>query len=154
MNLDETKEYLLQIRDIDKKIASLKRSIEQCEERATSITTAYNELPPQHNGAISQKVASNAERAVDYETDVKTLKEKAEQLKIKISREIYSMPNNTYSALLRDYYINGLPWEDVAENIGKDSDYTRKVLHPNALKEFEIIFLNKPANTRKYPFIP
>ena len=28
MNLDETKEYLLQIRDIDKKIASLKRSIE------------------------------------------------------------------------------------------------------------------------------
>ena len=59
-----------------KKIASLKRSIEQCEERATSITTAYNELPPQHNGAISQKVASNAERAVDYETDVKTFEGK------------------------------------------------------------------------------
>lgn len=143
------KEYLLQIRDIDKKIASLERSIEQCKERATSITSKFSEIPPQHNGDVSQKIAINAEKAVDYETDVKMLKEEVEQLKIKISREIDDVPNNTYSALLRDYYVNGLPWEDVAENIDKDSDYTRKVLHQSALKEFEIMFLDKPENARK-----
>lgn len=148
------KEYLLQIRDIDKKIASLERSIEQCKERATSITAKFSEIPPQHNGSVSQKIAINAEKAVDYETDVKMLKEEAEQLKIKISREIDNVPNNTYSALLRDYYVNGLPWEDVAENIDKDSDYTKKELHNKALAMFEKSFLKNPQIPTNTPFIP
>ena len=130
------REYLLQIRDIDKKIAALERSIQQCKERATSITSKFSEIPPQHNGDVSQKVAANAEKAVDYETDVKILKEEAEQLKIKISREIDDVPNNTYSALLRDYYVNGLPWEDVAENINRGYEYTKGSLHDRAVNEF------------------
>ena len=53
------------------------------------------------------------------------------------------MPNKLYAALLIDKYISNMTWQEVAEHINKEYDYTKGVLHDRALSNFAKIRQNK-----------
>lgn len=142
------KEYLEQLPYMRVRINAMKRKIEECREKASDTSAKIN---GEHFGSSSiSKIEKNTEKAVDLETELRELVKQFEQLEVRASRAICSLPTSLYSGLLFEKYINGLSWEQVAEAIGKDVDHTRKVLHSKALAEFD---RQIPENTRFYPCI-
>ncbi len=142
------KEYLEQLPDMRVRINAIKRKIAECMERASDTSA---KISGERSGSGSRgKVEKNVEQAVDIEIELRQLVKQFEQLELRASKEICSLPTSIYSGLLFEKYINGLSWEQVAEAIGKDVDHTRKVLHSKALAEFDRLI---PENTRFYPCI-
>lgn len=145
------KEYLEQLTNMRIRINSINRKISECQERATNTAAKISGDIPQHNGETSGKIADNISKKVDLETTLQKIKEVFEEFEIRATAEINRVPDNLYSGLLFEKYVNGLTWEQVAEAIGKDPDYTRKDLHSKALVYFEEI---NPEHTRINPVIP
>lgn len=144
------KEYLEQLPDLQLRINSLKRKIEVCHERGTDISIHQSD-GIHSNTYGSSKVVNTAENAADLSKVRYLIANEFLAFKSRAVVEINRIPNNLYAALLMDKYVNGLTWEEVAENIGKDFDYTRKVLHSKALESFDKFV---PPCTRKNPVIP
>lgn len=145
------KEYLEQLTEMRVRIKALNRKIAECKERATNTASnAFGEAV-QNNGTISSKIADNMENKVTLEAILNKVKEEFEEFEIRATIEINRVPNNLHSGLLLEKYVNGLTWEQVAEAIDKDPDYTRKDLHSRALASFEE---TNPEHTRKNPVIP
>lgn len=130
------KEYLLRATDIDLKIDSIRISIQKCRERATNISSSFSDLPPQHNGSVSDKIGNYAEEIADYENQAKEMMAESERLKIEIASKINLVKNNLYSSLLFDKYITNMTWWEVSKHIDKEYDYTKGALHDKALNEF------------------
>ncbi len=141
------KEYLEQLPDMRVRINAIRRKIAECKERASDTSAKMSD---QRGSGSCGKIEGNVGKAVDIETELKELLKEFEMFELRASREICSMPNSLYSGLLFEKYINGLSWEQVAEAIDKDIDYTRKVLHSKALSEFDSII---PEKTRFCPCI-
>lgn len=80
---------------------------------------------------------------VDYATRALEMMKESEQLKVEITIQIHKMPNKLYAALLIDKYISNMTWQEVAEHINKEYDYTKGVLHDRALSNFAKIIQNK-----------
>lgn len=145
------KEYLEQLPNIRLRIRAIRRRIAECDDRATHITSNFSGTPSQHNGGASSKVADNVVAKVELESELDAIAKEFEAFEHRAALEINRLPDNLYSALLFEKYINGLTWEQVAEAIQRDADYTRKELHSKALTSFDEII---PADTRKNPVIP
>lgn len=143
------KEYLEQLPNIRLRIRAIKRRIAECDDRATHITSSFSGMPAQHGGA--SKIEENMEKKIDLDSELKAIVMEFEAFERRAVLEINRIPDNLQSALLIEKYINGLTWEQVAEAIGKDADYTRKELHSKALTSFDEII---PPDTRKNPVIP
>lgn len=137
------KEYLMRANNIDLEIDSLNISIQKCRERATKITSVFSDLPAQHNGDVSDKIGLNVAEMVDYTTRALEMMKESEQLKVEIMIQIHKMANKLYAALLIDKYISNMTWQEVAEHINKEYDYTKGVLHDRALSNFTKIIQNK-----------
>ena len=103
----------------------------------------FSDLPAQHNGDVSDKVGLNVAEMVDYATRALEMMKESEQLKVEITIQIHKMPNKLYAALLIDKYISNMTWQEVAEHINKEYDYTKGVLHDRALSNFAKIIQNK-----------
>lgn len=145
------KEYLEQLPGMRLRIAAIERKIVECRHRATNTASNQSGEIPQHNGAVSCKVADCAVQSADYETELKQIKSEFEAFERRASAEINRIPDNLLSAVLFEKYINGLTWDEVAMFVGKDADYVRKGLHGIALAKFDEVI---PENTRKCPCIP
>ena len=142
-----TKEYLEQLPNMQIRINAIKRKIAECKERATDISIKQAS-DSQHNGNVTNKIENNMDKKIDLEKELENLKNQFESFEVRVIAEINKIPNSLYSGLLFEKYINGLSWEEVAEVIGKGTEYTRKELHSKALLEFDIY---TPENTRKSP---
>lgn len=81
-----------------------------------------------------EKEKSNENEAVCEVLD--KMKKESEQIKIDIITRICAIENNLYSAVLLNKYISNLTWAELAEEIDKEYDYTKGVLHNKALSEF------------------
>lgn len=134
------KEYLEQLPGMRVRINAIRRKIAECKDRASDTSA---KLSDQRVSGGCGKIEGNVGEAVDIEAGLKELLKEFEKFELRASREICSMPNSLYSGLLFEKYINGLSWEQVAEAIDKDIDYTRKVLHSKALSEFDTIIPEK-----------
>ncbi len=63
------------------------------------------------------------------------------EVQSEIERLISQVDNNIFQALLRDRYINFLPWERIAENINYESArWVRTVVHNKALAAAEKVW--------------
>ncbi len=144
------KEYLEQLIDIRVRIKALNRKISECRERASNTAAGSSGETTQHSGENTSKIVRNVENKLELEASLEKIKFEFEQFETRATLEINRLPNNQYTGLLMEKYVNGLTWEQVAEAIDKDPDYTRKVLHSRALAEFEKI---NPEHARKNPVI-
>ena len=124
------------------RIDAMERKIRECEERASDTSA---KLTDQHgnNDGIS-KLESNIDRAIDLEAELKEIVEDFKRFELKASQQIGKMPNSTYSGLLFNKYINGMTWEEIAEDLDKGVEYVRKELHSKALAEFSNCYPDYP----------
>ena len=76
---------------------------------------------------------------IEKKRELQELVDKQTELISLITKQINMIDNNLYVALLQNRYVNCCTWEETAELIDKDIDYTKKELHSRALKEFEKI---------------
>lgn len=145
------KEYLSYLPNIQLRIKALQRSIRKCEEVATTTGGHMDSISSgQHGG--NGKVAYAIEEKCDLEQELRNLMESYQKFAVKVVREINRIPNNLYVTILIDRYVNGLPWETVAANVGMESEkHVRTKLHEQALTAFE---KNNPESTGKYRKVP
>lgn len=110
-------EYLLQIKNIDLRIASL-----------------YGEL----SDAEKEK---DTEYAEELKKRIVADIEKSKEIKLRIRNEIQQLSDNRLSTLLTEYYVRGKTWEMVAEALNvKSVKNTRENLKNVALKLFAETF--------------
>ena len=144
------KEYLSYLPNIQLRIKALQRSIRQCQEIATATENRMECTAPQNTG--NGKVASAVEEKYDLERELRRLTDGYQEFAVRVIREINRIPNSLYVTILIDRYVNGLPWEAVAANVGMESEkYVRVKLHEQALAAFE---KNNPDSTGKYRKVP
>ena len=144
------KEYLSYLPNTQLRIKALQRSIQQCQEIATATGGRMDGVPTQNCG--NGKVATAIEEKYDLERELSELLESYQDFAVRVVREINRIPNNLYATILIDRYVNGLPWETIAANVGMDSEkHVRTKLLDRALIAFE---KNNPESTGKYRKVP
>ena len=127
-----TKQYLNQVRNLDKRVNAKLDELSSLRALTEKVTASYSEKV---QASTSDTFTSNVAKIVDLEKEIDAEIDRLIRLKERITKEIDSMPSNTYSALLSSRYLEGKTWEDVAEMLHYDERQIFRI-HENALKEF------------------
>ena len=135
------KEYLEQLPDMRIRIKAIRQRINEFKERASDTAA---KLSDQHSSSGVGKVEGNVMRAVDIEAQLKEIVQEFEEFELRASQQISKLPTGIYSSLLFNRYINGMTWEDIAEEIDKGVEYVRTELHSKALAEFSLCYPDYP----------
>lgn len=128
-----TKQYLNQVRNIDKRINAKLDEISALRALAQKVTISFCEKV---QCSSSDKFADVVAKIIDIEAQTNKDIDKLVNLRARISREIGNVPNNIYSALLSSRYLEGKSWEAIAEELNYDERQIRR-LHGRALNEFQ-----------------
>lgn len=130
------KQYLRQIRTLNRRIDSLlaqKDRIKQMAEGASGVcydtVKVQTSLNPHRQEHAVYRLIELEERITDEIDRYIDMREEAE-------RRILRIQSQTEQAVLRNYYLTGLTWEQVAELMSYDLRYLFK-LHGRALISFE-----------------
>ena len=109
--------YLMQVKDIDLRIRSLKEELKDAE----------NEHDEEYAEQLRKRITEDIE--------------KYKGLKLRIRDEIQQIGDTKLSILLTEYYVRGRRWEDVTEAVGmKSVKNVREGMHTRALKQFAAQF--------------
>ena len=130
-----TKQYLNQVRNLDKRVNAKLDELSSLRALTEKVTASYSEKV---QASTSDTFTSNVAKIVDLEKEIDAEIDRLIRLRERITKEIDSMPSNTYSALLSSRYLEGKTWEDVAEMLHYDERQIFRI-HENALKEFRRI---------------
>lgn len=128
-----TKEYLLQVTLLDKKIDANLEMLATLRSKLVKVTSELDENKVQSSGGVNfdETLAS----VIDLET--KTTKEIDAyiNLRAKISSEINAMSDNTLSLILYKRYVLNKTLSEIARELNYSYDHVRH-LHGQALMEF------------------
>lgn len=144
------KEYLQQLTNLHLRIAAIEGVIAEYYEKAQGTAAGSSELPP------SVMVTDNRteDRLIKLAESSEKLQELCDELEVfayKVTIEINRLKNSTYAALLINKYVRNRTWEQVAEDIGLNTDYTKGELHGKALAAFEREVMNTSQNLLAFP---
>lgn len=110
--------WLEQIRKLDQlidaKIAERQRLISIAEDISAK---PIDGMPHSNTGMVNKKLENAVASLVDLERETNRLIDKYVALKKEIIRTLEKLPEKEYGALHR-YYIRGMSWEAVAEDMG------------------------------------
>lgn len=132
-----TKEYLGQMKNIDRRI---KDKLDEAEKwRGIAISTSVNigEVSVQ-TSKKPDKMGDAVALALDYEEECRQLAICLIDIKHKITQQIDSMENVVYYNILKSHYIRGNKLEIVADEVGYSLKQTNR-LYKKALMNFEEI---------------
>ena len=112
------KEYLSQIRKLEYKISRMKLRSEEYELLSHS-------LPGQNFDGVRVDGTRNLEapfvkwimKKFDLDQEIRVLEEKLVNLKAEVLLCIENLDNEDYKNVLVLHYLNGLPWEDIADKL-------------------------------------
>ena len=128
-----TKEYLLQVTLLDKKIDANLEMLAIEKSKLTRVTSKLDENKVQSSGGVNfdETLAS----VIDLETKITKEIDAYINLKAKISSEINSMSDNTLSLILFKRYVLNKTLSEIAKELNYSYDHVRH-LHGQALMEF------------------
>ena len=131
-----TKEYLGQLRNIDRRIKDKLDEEEKWRGIATSISVNIGEVSVQTSKKYD-KMGDAISLALDYEEEARQLAINLIETKHRISQQIDMIENiNSYN-ILNSYYIRGNRLEIVADEIGYSLKQTGR-LYKKAMEDFEL----------------
>lgn len=130
-------EWLLSARGINDEIKELEISYRRALERATNVTVA----PMGERVMYTPKNTSEEKmiEASEYAMLIAQSLNQKKQLRKDVFRAIDEVHNSTLRRLLRLYYIEGLSWESVAEEMGMSDKHVRETLKERAILRIEKI---------------
>lgn len=128
-----TKEYLLQVTLLDKKIDANLEMLAIEKSKLTRVTSKLDENKVQSSGGVNfdETLAS----VIDLETKITKEIGAYIDLKAKISSEINAMSDNTLSLILFKRYVLNKTLAEIAKELNYSYDHVRH-LHGQALMEF------------------
>lgn len=128
-----TKEYLLQVTHLDKKIDANLEMLAIEKSKLTRVTSKLDENKVQSSGGVNfdETLAS----VIDLETKITKEIDAYINLKAKISSEINAMRDNTLSLILFKRYVLNKTLSEIAKELNYSYDHVRH-LHGQALMEF------------------
>lgn len=128
------KEYLWQYRKALQKENEIETEIYQLRMNKISPSLVQDGLP---HGSGGSDLSGYAAKIDELLRDLEKQMNKRIELRLRISREIESMSDETESLLLRYRYIQGLKWEDIALRMDYSWQHIHKI-HAKALQHFEM----------------
>lgn len=128
-----TKEYLLQVTLLDKKIDANLEMLAIQKSKLTRVTSKLDENKVQSSEGVNfdETLAS----VIDLETKITKEIDAYINLKAKISSEINAMSDNTLSLILYKRYVLNKTLSEIAKELNYSYDHVRH-LHGQALMEF------------------
>lgn len=135
MTNQEKKRWLLQYRFAIREERRLGLELEQWRARATGCTAHYG--ADQVGGGDGRKVEHAAERIAGVVEELERQQAECARLRLTISKAIASVPDGRLRELLRLRYVDGLTWEQIAEEMNYGRRQVTR-LHGDALERVSI----------------
>ena len=130
------KEYLLQIRFIDNRIAAKREQAQYFYDQATKCTTTWSDMPPgQPNGR--SRMADYVMKMIELENEMTKEMMDLANLKKQIMDTINKIDNMEYKTILEERYLSFKSWEQISEDMGYTVRHIYR-LHGRALLEVEV----------------
>lgn len=132
------KDYLKQSRTMKYQIRAKKRELENLHNDAETlkgnIVKEKVQTTPHYSNFDFENI-DELERLIQNETSDKIA------FNLKLHKMFSEIKPGLYNAILTDYYINGMSYEEIAQDVEYSYDYV-KALGANALRKFEEIHGN------------
>ena len=113
-----TKEYLLQVSKLEYKISRMKLRSEEYERLSHSISSPkYDNEPVSGTRNLEAPFVKWIMKKCDLDREIEALEEKLLNLKAEIMLTIETLDNEDYKNVLVLHYINGMPWEKIANKL-------------------------------------
>lgn len=130
------KEYLSEYRNLELKIASKERELEDLRAKLEGCSSRQMDGMPRATGNSSDPIGDAVTKIVAMQMEINEEIDKSIDLRREIGARIDKLSNETYASLLRYRYVMMMRWEKIAEamNYGIDNVFR---LHGRALQEFE-----------------
>lgn len=136
-----TKKYLDQLKNIDRRISDKIEEAEMWKNIALGTHSTVNEDRVQTSPKYD-KMGDAISLAVDFEMESNRLAKELSELKRKITFQIDSMENELFYNILKAYYIKNKSLMEIA--VSENYSYKQLKRHyESALKEFEKMFENQ-----------
>lgn len=129
------KEYLSEVQRLQNNIELKQRELQSVRDAATRITTSYSGVKV-HSNSHYDKVADNANKIADLESEIVTDIEQLFALKHRIINQIQGLGNINYVNVLYFRYVELNDFFTIAEQMNYTYQYV-VFLHGKALKAFE-----------------
>lgn len=127
MNTLNAKQFLLRGRQAEAR----RRSLLAAKERAYSAALSSSALGSA--GGSGHRNSRSVERAAMLAAESDRQLREVDRILAEIQHVIGAVKDNTLAALLTDYYVLGLTWEQTAQAIHYSPAHTIHILHPKAL---------------------
>lgn len=106
-------------------IERLERKLKILSERITTIKSPnFSGMP---RGGVPVTLDDLMSDKLDLENRIKRLKSKSRNLKLAVYEEIDSLEDSRYCEILEAYFIDGLSFEDIADQLGYTTRHTIKL---------------------------
>ncbi len=132
------KEYLMQVRYLDKLINAKISELDKLEKQITSL----------HSVTLGDKVKFSAgwnsiqrtvDKIIDMRTEINDEIDRLVDLKAVIRKQLNSLNDNRFISVMIEYYINSRTFEQIAEDMNYSNRQVIRI-HGKALKKFRELF--------------
>lgn len=132
------KEYLKQVRNLDKLINAKISELDELEKQITSLhsVTLGDKVQSSSSGDSLQRTI---DKIIDMRAEINGEIDRLVDLKAVIRNQLNSLNDNRYIAVMVEYYINGKTFEKIAENMHYSNRQIIRI-HGNALQKFRELF--------------
>jgi len=139
----QAKEYLNQIRDLDKEITAKLEQCDQLRAMATRTTASLSSEWVSGSRQSNDKMADCVVKLVDLNKEIDRDIDRLVDLKREVIGKINKVKNPDYRLLLFHKYVNGATWEQVAKNMSSNkriysTQHIRGYMHSQALKSLKL----------------
>lgn len=131
-----TKEYLRQIRTVDKRIDDKLEEVERLQSLRERMTIIMSDMPRGSNG--EDRINTITCRIWALEDEINAEIDRLVDLKTEARRRIEAIQDDRYKTLLSAKYLCYQTWEKIAEGMGFEDVRNVYYLHGRALQAFRI----------------
>ena len=130
------KEYLSQYRNMELKIASKEKELEDLRAKLEGCSSKQMDGMPRSSGGSADPIGDAVTKIVAMQMEINEEIDRCIDLRREITARVDKLDNETYASLLRYRYVMMMKWEEIAGTMNYGIDNIFK-LHGQALQEFE-----------------
>lgn len=133
------KEYLMRIRNLDGFINAKIKEKSELEKQMTCLKSV--QFGEKVKTSCSDNAQKTIDKIIDMRNEIDEEIDKLVDLKREVREKINRLSDNRFKSVLIDYYINGMTFDEIAEDIKYSRIHTIRI-YGNALDVFEKMILN------------
>ena len=135
------KEYLSQYRNMELKIASKEKELEDLRAKLEGCSSKQMDGMPRSSGGSADPIGDAVTKIVAMQMEINEEVDRCIDLRREITAKIDKLDNETYASLLRYRHVMMMKWEEIAERMHYAEKYCIQ-LHGYALKAFAMVHKN------------